>query len=156
MNFEKLVDALTEGDDMVEVHIKQAAEEGCEECDSCAKKEKEEDDGLSFMDLIKMLASDDEDSENTKEDGAEAAEAYRNIVESEGVERADDLVEMARCAGMINSLLQVSAPIRVSDVEKYNTLLDKIYPDRKDSLATQLLYACLDHSSHKAAKDIRK
>ena len=129
MNFEKLMDALAEGDDEIEIHIKHKAkdEDECSECDKdfCPLDDYDE----YYGDEQDEDAKDDEETEdlslNELEDAlkGDIEEVYKEVLETEGKEAADKLLDLSIQQTLIYMALQERIPIRTEDVEKYNALV---------------------------------
>lgn len=129
MNFEKLMDALADGDDEIEIHIKHKVNDE-DECSGCDKDFCPLDDYDEYYgDEQDEDAEDDEETEDldihelAESLTGELEDVYKETVKSEGKEAADKLIDLSIQQTLIDMALQERIPIRTEDVEKYNALV---------------------------------
>jgi len=128
MNFEKLMDALADGDDEIEIHIKHKVddEDECSGCDkdSCPLDDYDEDD-----EDFDTIADEIDISEMADSLKGEIEEVYKETIKTEGKEAADKLIDLSIQQTLIDMALHERIPLRMGDVEKYNDLVKDAHGD---------------------------
>jgi len=170
MNFEKLMDALADGDDEIEIHIKHKVDDE-DECSGCDKdscpididdiddtplEEKEFKNFREFIDFLTSIDDDDEEDEEAelKEYEDSAKEAYLEAVKEKGQEKADAILKISSAEATIQQAMKEKLPIRDKDVEAYNDAL-KLLLDPPEFLV-DLKYFLIDKANEDGMDKLKK
>lgn len=177
MNFEKLMDALAEGDDEIEIHIKHKAkdEDECSECDKdfcpididdiddTPLEEKEFKNFREFIDFLTSLNDEDKEEDDDDEDAAKdelkeyedsAKKAYLEAVNEKGQEKADAILKISAAEATIQQAMHEKLPLREEDVKAYNDTL-KFLIDPPEFLI-DLKYFLIDKANKEAMAELKK
>ena len=177
MNFEKLMDALADGDDEIEIHIKHKVDDE-DECSGCDKdscpididdiddtplEEKEFKNFREFIDFLTSLDDDDKEEDDDDEDAAKgelkeyedsAKEAYLEAVKEKGQEKADAILKISAAEATIQQAMHEKLPLREEDVKAYNDTL-KFLIDPPEFLV-DLKYFLIDKANKEAMAELKK
>lgn len=170
MNFEKLMDALADGDDEIEIHIKHKVDDE-DECSGCDKdscpididdiddtplEEKEFKNFREFIDFLTSIDDDDEEDEEAelKEYEDSAKEAYLEAVKEKGQEKADAILKISSAEATIQQAMHEKLPLREEDVKAYNDTLKSLI-DPPEFLV-DLKYFLIDKANKEAMAELKK
>lgn len=92
--------------------------------------------------------------EELEEERQKALNAKERIVKKEGKERADNLISFAAMNASIKSCLDFDIPIREDMFNEYNSLCEKVYPERSDPLFLALAYSFIDRVKEEGVKSL--
>lgn len=148
MNIEKILEALAEGNDEIEIHINRIVDDDdeCEECgdDSCTL-----DDDNDW----KVISKNGKDVlEELRED---AMKLRQKIVAEKGEEYMDSVLSLGKISSKITICMDEHIPIRVTDVLEYNNAVKEVFAEACNERYVGAHYVLIDHVIDKKAEALK-